>query len=864
MTSLRSLLVLWLLALTSPFFALGAQERGVVALAEALRGLDAGARVLVIAAHPDDEDTRLIAWLARGRQVETAYLSLTRGDGGQNLIGNELGEALGVIRSEELLTARTIDGGRQFFTRAFDFGYSKSAEESFRHWPREELLRDVVTVVRAFRPHVIVSIFSGTPRDGHGQHQVAGMLAREAYDISGDGTRFPAAATAGHAPWTPLKFYRSSNFARDQATLAFNVGEYSHLIGRSFAEIAGESRSQHKSQGFGVLQRRGVVMGYVRREHTRAPAPDEPSAERSVLDGIGTLPAMLRALITGRDMLPQLVAVEQALAAVRDSADPLQPATVIEPLYRLRQSVASLATRAQRPAAVRDPAAGTEAMTLLRNLDARAERAMLLALGAAAEPVASHALLAEGDTAGIEVAVYNRGPASFTVDSVVIAGESVSRAVTVPRTLLLSDSAMTVRVIARGSRVSQPWWLATPRAGGMFTPAIDGRAEGDRPIAEARIYLRVRDQTYALSEPVVFRFADPVRGDVQRALAVVPAIDLTLDRATEYLPAGERVQRTVGVRVRSASVQPREVRVRAELPRGLRADTMTHVVTLQPFESRVLTFRVEGTVSPGRDSIRVLAESGGRQFATGYTALDYEHIRSRQLHRPSTLAVEAVPVVVPSGLRVAYIRGVGDNGLAALEQLGVPVVALDPGDIPATDLSRFTTIVVGPRAYAAHQELVRHNALLLAFVRRGGTMVVQYGQYEMMRSGIMPFPVSIRRPHDRVTDERAPVSMPQPGHRLLRAPNAITATDFSGWVQERALYMPAEFDQAYTSLLAMNDPGEEPNRGALLVAPYGEGTYVYTTLAFFRQLPAGVPGAARLFVNLLVPDQRDAAQRVAP
>jgi LmbE family N-acetylglucosaminyl deacetylase len=268
------------------------RERGAAALAELIRGLGVTARVLMIGAHPDDEDTQLITWLARGRGVETAYLSLTRGDGGQNLIGNELGEALGVIRTEELLAARRIDGGRQYFTRAYDFGFSKSAVETYRHWPKDSILRDVVTVVRVFRPHVIVSVFSGAPRDGHGHHQVAGLLAREAYDVAGDTVRFPRDQFG--APWAPLKFYRSSRFAPDSATLRVNVGEYNSVLGRSYAEIAAESRSQHKSQGFGVLQRRGVVWDYLRREATRVNERQEARTETSLFDGIDTTLAGLK------------------------------------------------------------------------------------------------------------------------------------------------------------------------------------------------------------------------------------------------------------------------------------------------------------------------------------------------------------------------------------------------------------------------------------------------------------------------------------------------------------------------------------------------------------------------------------------
>src|SRR5438552_6381470 len=264
-----------------------AQQTGAAELGELIRGLGVNTRVLVIGAHPDDEDTQLITWLARGRQVETAYLSLTRGDGGQNLIGNELGDALGAIRTEELLAARRIDGGHQYFTRAFDFGFSKSAEETYKHWPKDSILRDVISIVRDFRPHVIVAIFSGTPRDGHGHHQVSGLLAREAFDLAGDSVRMPMSVTHVRAPWTPLKFYRSSRFG-GESTYRFDVGEYSALRGVSYAEIAADSRSQHKSQAFGSLRRKGVIMDGVRLEASRVGQVTTGMIERSLFDGIDT------------------------------------------------------------------------------------------------------------------------------------------------------------------------------------------------------------------------------------------------------------------------------------------------------------------------------------------------------------------------------------------------------------------------------------------------------------------------------------------------------------------------------------------------------------------------------------------------
>src|SRR5687768_8141927 len=314
-----------------------AQDRGASALGAALRGLGVSTRVLIIGAHPDDEDTQVIAWLSRGRNVETAYLSLTRGDGGQNIIGNELGEALGVIRTEELLAARRVDGAKQFFTRAYDYGFSKNAEEAFTQWPHDSLLRDVLTVVRSFKPHVIISVFTGTPRDGHGQHQAAGILAREAYDWSGDTARVPRASTHGYGAWTVSKFYRGASFRRDSATFTMNVGEYDPVLGRSYAEIAAISRSQHRSQAFGTLQPLGIRLDYLQREASRAPAPVDPKAERSIFDGMDTTWTRFRVSVRDTGSLAALDSLPAAFSAARASFDAYAPERSIPALSRLQR-----------------------------------------------------------------------------------------------------------------------------------------------------------------------------------------------------------------------------------------------------------------------------------------------------------------------------------------------------------------------------------------------------------------------------------------------------------------------------------------------------------------------------------------------
>jgi LmbE family N-acetylglucosaminyl deacetylase len=722
-------------------------------------------RVLWIAAHPDDEDTQLIAWLARGRRVETAYLSLTRGDGGQNLIGNELGEALGVIRTEELLAARRIDGAHQYFARGYDFGFSKTADETRKHWPQDSLLNDVMTVMRAFKPHIVITTFSGTPRDGHGHHQVSAIIARQAYDMAADTVRFPVKNFG--AVWTPLKFYRLARFSPQDRTIAINVGEYDPYLGLSYQEIAADSRSQHKSQGEGTLRRKGVVWDYLTREDSRVPAPPAKE-EKSIFAGLDTTKLLVQ---DGRVTPPEL------------------------------------------PSAI------------------------------SLEAVADRQAIQLGETANIAVTLYNRGRVPVQLNF----GDVINPPIA-------PDSSFKWIQPYTGTQLSQPWWLAQPRNGDLFAPRITGVSEDERERQNwMHVKVQVSGQTAPLdvAAPIVYHYVDRVRGDVQLPLIVAPGISITLDQATEIVRANTLSNQLIKATLRSAFGDSTPVSVTLALPRGLTADSLSRSIVMGPGATQTLTFRLRGALPRGTHQISATASAKGKTYQTGYVPIEYPHINPQRIYRPSIITLNAVDVVLPARLNVAYIPGVGDNVAPVLQQMGVPLTIIAPDDIPQTDLSRFTAIVVGPRAYQASQTLQDNSDYLLAYVRNGGRLVVQYGQAEMQRPGIMPYPITLQQRAERVTDENAPVTFTDPASPLLNSPNKITQADFEGWVQERATYMPTSFDSHYRTMLAMNDPGEQPNRAAILAASYGRGTYIYVPLALFRQLPAGVTGGARIFANLL-------------
>ncbi|MBX3174304.1 MAG: PIG-L family deacetylase [Gemmatimonadaceae bacterium] len=869
---------LLVVAVLAPRLAFG-QERGAAALDQLLRGITVTGRVLHIGAHPDDEDTNLLAMLARGHQVHTAYLSLTRGDGGQNLIGNELGDALGAIRTEELLSARRVDGAQQFFSRAYDFGFSKSAEETFTQWDREALTGDVVRVIRAFRPQVVVAVWTGTRADGHGHHEASGILARDGFDAAADTLRFPV-ATHGR-PWTPQKFYRSARGSRGAtATLTMDAGRYDPVLGRSAAEIAGESRSQHRSQGFGALERLGTVPVRLTRELTRVNADVAAADEHTLFDGVDTTAAGLATLAATRGV--PLVTIAALADSLRRQADYRDPGAIVPGLARLvgrlvfaRETVKRCGivpiTQYERINGV--PAVCDETdLALERSVNLmleRAQAALLEAAGVVVEVTTTQELLAFGDGTRARLNIYNRGRWPILVGGARISGARPIGFAAPLEIAAGTDTVIDVPIVAIADH--RPYWIG-PKEGAMFP---DGQSPADgvarvssgvtvemvprvsvaddaRRLTDVRVEMAIAGtRVTADGGSIVYRFADPVLGEQRRPVGGVPPITIRLDRTLEYMRANEQVERRITVTLRSHTEQPRTLRFRTLIPEGLRGSGLPDSLVLAPGATQELALTLTGRLAPGRYDFGVGAESDGTVFVEGFATIEYPHIRPVRLYRQSSAYLLAVPVSVPRALRVAYVVGVSDGIAPVLSQLQIPTTAISADQLALIDLEQYTTVVIGPRAYDANPELAASNPRLFEWVRKGGTLVVQYGQYEMQRPGMTPAPIGFSRPAARVTREDAPVRVLDAQSRLLRWPNRITDADWADWVQERALYMPTDIDSTYRTPLAMNDPDEDERRGALLELRYGQGRYVYTSLSLFRQIPGGVPGGARLLVNLL-------------
>ncbi len=804
---------------------------GAVAAEHARRMLGHNKRVLVIGAHPDDEDTGLITVLVRGEGAVTAYLSLNRGEGGQNLIGPELGEALGLLRTEELLSARTLDGGRQYFTRAYDFGYSKTLDDTWRHWQRDSILKDVVRVIRQFQPQIIVSVFSGTPEDGHGQHQAAGWAAQAGFEAAADPSRFPELAREEGLPaWRAAKLYRGARFTPVPNMFTIQTGGLDPAVGQSYHQIAMASRSRHRSQDMGALQTPGPASTRI------ALVTDRTGAGDTLWAGVDTT---LPAAFTSGSLAVRLARVDSA---------------------------AMMAARRQQrwPVSWEDQERSLE--TALAN-----ERGIVL------DAVASVADLVPGQSVEVTLTLWNAGSEPVR-GALGVYGTTVVRpshqVVVAPGEM----ATVTDTVTLPANATTEPYFLQLPRDGAMYRWGASSYAgqPASPPLLTAAFALNgLRDDGVLMTREVTYRWRDPAFGERRERLLVVPRVGVRLDRSMLVWPLESRDSRTVTVTLSHSSADTTSGAVHLEVPAGWAAPPAQPFRLTRKGEEASFRFVLSPPASPAAGSfeIRAIAMApDGVRYDESSQIVAYPHIARRGLSRPAVGTIRVMDIEVPSLRAVGYVRGPADGVPEALAGLGIPVVELTADSLARGDLSRFDAVVIGSRAYETVPAVQEFNSRLLAYARAGGLLLVQYQQYEFFGGSFAPFPMTLggqslgsflsgkatmpkpgERPdsHDRVTDEGAPVRIVDPASPVVQAPNAIGPQDWNGWVQERGLYFARDWAPEYRPVLEMHDPGEPALKGGLLVAPVGQGTYVYTGIAFFRELPAGVPGAYRLFMNLL-------------
>ncbi|PWT77816.1 MAG: PIG-L family deacetylase [Bacteroidetes bacterium] len=780
-----------------------------------LKKLNVLGTVLYVAAHPDDENSRLIAYLAKEKLYRTAYLSMTRGDGGQNLIGNEQGIELGLIRTQEMLAARRIDGAEQFFTRAFDFGFTKSTEEALKMWDKQKILSDVVWVIRKFQPDVVITRFPEEfKRAFHGHHSASAVLAHEACIAAADPTKFPEQFKYGVKPWLVKRLlWNTFNFGNFNTTnddqFKLDVGSFNSVLGKGYGEIAAESRTQHKSQGAALPKVRGQMI-----EFFTPLMGDKP--ENELLDGVNTSWAR----VEGGSKIESLVN-----KAIQDYSI-TNPAASVPALVEIYQEIQHL----------QDGHWKTQKMKEVQDLIEACSGLWL-------ESTVQNPYFAQGDSIRVNLVMLSRLSSSIRVEKVKMDSLASPYDQVLEKNKVYSFNLNSF--VSPAKPISQPYWLREHMSEGSFNVSnqlLIGEPQ-DRPTYEVQWQIQIDGQTFTCTRPVQYKFLDPVRGELYEPLTVLPPVTAWFDPETIVFTSNKQKEFNVHTKNQSTrNIQPKieltssqDINFKIE---GNRHNS-TYTYTGVPLRKPPATFF----------SSIVADEQGKTDSLKQLITISYDHIPRIDYFKDAA-AKFVVADVQTAGKRIGYIEGAGDRVPEALQQLGYEVVILKERDITPGNLGQFDAIITGVRAYDVHEWLFGKHEILMDYIREGGNLIVQYNRNnlgEKLKIGPYPFTIA----NIRVTDEHAKVSFVQPTHPVLNYPNKITEADFEGWVQERGIYFAGTLDSNYQAILSMHDPGEQDQLGGLIVGSYGKGNFAYTGLVFFRELPAGVPGSYRLMANLI-------------
>ena len=799
-----------------------------------LRKIQNLSSALYVAAHPDDENTRLIAWLANAELAETAYLSLTRGDGGQNLIGRELREGLGVIRTQELLAARRIDGGKQFFSRANDFGFSKHPDETYTFWDRDSILSDMVWVIRKWQPDVIITRFDpNSAGRTHGHHTASAQLAVEAFSLAADPKAFPEQLRQGVSTWQTKRIFFNTSWwfygsqaafdAADKSDMVeLDAGTYLPSLGQSIGEIAALSRSQHASQGFGSSASRGE-----QPEYLKLLAGEMPSPKNELFANINQ----------SWSRIPGGKAIEDALAKAESRFNPSEPQAILPDLLEAHRLIKALPASRYRDSKL--PAL---------------EQLIADCMGLYVEASSQDSVARPGQKLQVNYEVIARLPApSLEFKGFTSASHQLDTSSLMQANKGLSGKT---QITLDAGRDANPYWLREKGTEGMYSaPGYDLRGQGENPpAANLRFHFEIQGQSFSLEAPVLYKHTWPDRGEEYRPLLTLPALSVAFVQPVYIWASAEA--KTVQIKVDLLTQDSLSSSVKLVLPKGWKASPGTHNLELHPGNrSATLSFEVMPPASAEKSKlsaeVSLLKPKPGLpgKFSRSVNLLRYGHIPVQAMIQPAEVEVARLDLK-RQGKRIGYVMGAGDEVPEALRAIGYQVEMLDEQAIAQGQLKDLDAIVLGVRAFNTQEWLKARHSQLLDYVQKGGNLIVQYNTDRGLdMDKLAPYPLELSR--DRVTVEGAEVRFVNPQAAVLNAPNRLGKADFDGWVQERGLYFPNKWDDAFQPILGMSDPGEKESLGSLLVAPYGEGHYIYTGLSFFRQLPAGVPGAYRLFVNLL-------------
>ncbi len=829
---MRQYLVLFitLLFFVSQILAQAPKKETSAEIYHAVQKLNFLGKALYVAAHPDDENTRLISYLSNSVKANTAYLSLTRGDGGQNLIGPELRELLGVLRTQELLAARRVDGGQQFFSRANDFGYSKHPDETLKMWNKEEILGDVVQIIRAFKPDVIINRFDHrSPGSTHGHHTSSAMLSYEAFDLVNDPKAYPEQLTST-AVWQPKRLFFNTSWwfygsrekfekADKSAMMHMDVGVFYPSLGVSNNEIASWASSQHLCQGFGRITSRGSENEYI--ELLKG---DLPKNKSNIFDGINTTWSR----IAGG------AAVGQVLTKVEADFDFKNPAKHLPQLLEAHKLINSLSDAHWKKIKLEE-----------------IEKIIQAVAGLYMEASAETAVTNPGNNTKVKIDVLNRSAAMITLKSVGLTEVAAS----LDQNILLENNKkhnfeLDLKV-PETTAFTSPYWLNEKGTLGIYKVAsksLIGKPETPRAF-HANFVLDFDGYEITFQKPVVYKYARNDKGELYQPFEVLPEATARFDDKVVIFADGKPKQIAITVKAHKDNVKGD---VQFGYSKGWTVDQES-----KPFEiakkndEQILLFTLTPPADEDESYIAPIVKIGEQQITKELVTIAYDHVPTQSVLLPAAAKVVRLNIQ-RLGEHIGYIMGAGDDVPTSLKQIGYTVVPVEPSAIQAGSLDKFDAVVVGIRGYNVVKELQFKQRFILDYVKDGGNLIVQYntaGRWDKQFSNIAPYDLKLSR--DRVTDENSGVKIVAKDHALMNFPNPITEKDFDGWVQERGLYFPNEWDDAFTPILSMKDQGESEKKGSLLVAPYGKGNYIYTGLSFFRELPAGVSGAYKLFANML-------------